>query len=435
MYSRNYQDECVNARFAFGKVISTDRAKLYLTELSAWEVWQCYEWDDVRAVHGYETGRFIRPSDMDVISVMQFYKAKNEFKHAREEYYESNTISNGDALRELGIADVFVGELENGTASSGDVEAEYLSLKAMVNSIFGINASNEYRRSVALTSSGIEYQGEFGLCNAPKNPKVWYQFGQRIVGWSRIAQVCAMLLAAPYVDEIVNGDTDSVKLICDRANLGAVDKALKRLHDGIDNAKAYVISRVKHVYPKFFDPLEEIGHYVREFETDRFCASWNKAYCTHEVGKDGKRHFSFTLAGVPTRRRQSAISSFIGVNGLADRMHASGMTFAQVCNLYLGYNVTYAHDVIKLNGRKFPIWNTCTHNRITDYLGNESIVVEPHALTLYPMAKTVNDTRRDDNRINRDYAMRNNPSVNTSDKLIWSGGVLDLGGIDYAEIL
>ena len=435
MYSRNYQDECVNARFAFGKVISADRAKLYLTELSAWEVWQCYEWDDVRAVHGYETGKFMRPSDMDVISVMQFYKAKNEFKIAREEYYGSGTITNGDNLRELGIADAFVQELEGGTASAGDVEAEYLSLKADLNSIFGINASNEYRRTVELTSSGIEYMGEFGICNAPKNPKVWYQFGQRIVGWSRIAQVCVMLLTAPHVYEIVNGDTDSVKLVCDRANLGAVDKALQRLHDGIDKAKAYVISRAKHAYPRYFDSLDEIGHYVREFETDRFCASWNKAYCIHEIGRDGKRRFAFTLAGVPTRRRQSARESFIGVNGLADRMHATGMGFEDICNLFLGYNVTYAHDVIKLNGRKFPTWNTCTFNRITDYLGNVSTVVEPHALTLYPMAKTVNDTKRDENAINCEIALRNNPSVNTSNKLIWSGGVLDLGGIDYAEIL
>lgn len=430
MMKRNYCDTAQNAVCAFGKVISADVLRIYITELTAWEIWQCYEWDSVKAVHGYETGRFQRPSDMDVISVMQFYKAKDEFKKARECFYESGTITNGDKLKELGIASAIVSTMQNGTISAGDVEATYLSLKADLNAIFGISASNQYRRDTILTLDGISYVGDFGICNAPKNPKVWYQFGQRIVGWSRIAQICAMELLSPYAETIINGDTDSVKVVCKRDDLPEMQKALENLANAIDSGKRETCARVRAAYPKQYDELRYIGHYVHEFTTDRFCASWNKAYCTQDKGKDGKRHFAFTLAGIPTRKRQSKVSSFIGVNGLADRLYALGWSFEDICNLFLGYNVTFANDVIKLNGRRFPEWGEGVFLKVTDYKGKTATVAEPCALALYPMTKTVNDTSSAENLANMAYALQNNPNVNTGLKLICSGGIVDLDGLE-----
>ena len=431
----DYIDRCENAKSAFGKLVSADKARLYITELTAWEIWQCYEWDSVRAVHGYETGRFMRPSDMDVVSTMQFYKAKNEYKKARGEFYEHGTISNGTRLIELGVAPAIVDSMEDGSISSGDMEATYLSLKADLNAIFGISASNEYRRATVIGTSGIEYQGEFGICNAPKNPKVWYQFGQRIVGWSRIAQVCVMMLCAPYVDTVINGDTDSVKMLVRDEKWIEVDNALLKLEDAIDKAKDDVCSRVRFAYPDLYDELKGIGHYECEFSVDRFCASWNKAYCTHDIGKDGKRHFSFTLAGIPTRRREGKHSSFIGLNGYADRLYGLGWSYEDICNVFLGYNTTFAYDVLRLNARKFPEWNSFAYLKVEDYQGSVSMVAEPRALALYPMSKTVNDTVNPDNRINMSYALANNPNVNTKRTLVYSGGVIDLEEIDYGELL
>ena len=429
MARHDYCDSATNAVCAFGKVISADVLRVYITELTAWEIWQCYEWDSVKAVHGYETGRFMRPADMDVISVMQFYKAKDEFKKAREEFYKDGTISNAENLKELGIAPAIAQTMENGTISSGDVEATYLGLKADLNAIFGISASNQYRRNTVLDRDGIAYVGEFGICNAPKNPKVWYQFGQRIVGWSRIAQICAMELLAPHVDTVINGDTDSIKVVTDKTRLLDIEKALTRLAKAIDSGKQKICSRVKTLYPEQYDSLEYIGHYVEEFTADRFCASWNKAYCMQDIGKDGKRHFSFTLAGIPTRKRQSKFASFIGLNGYADRLYSLGWTFSDICNLFLGYNVTFANDVIKLNGRKFPEWGECMFDDIVDYQGNKAKVVEPCALALYPMSKTVNDTLSFENAANMRYAVSNNPFVNTSGKLVYVGGIIDMNDI------
>lgn len=423
---RDYTDSAVNPVSAFGKLVSSEKARLYLTELAAFEVWQAYEWDSVKAVHGYMTGRFAKPSDMDIVSTMQFYKAKNAFKSARSEFYREKTISNGNELRDLGVAPAIVGEMEQGEATSNDVEATYLSLKADLNSIFGINASNEFRRDTVLGVTGIEYVGDFGICNALKNPKVWYQFGQRIVGWSRIAQICALEALAPYAEHVVNGDTDSVKVVIKRADLEKAQQALDRFGKCIDRGKGKVCARVRAVYPELFDNLDYIGYYVREGVTDRFCASWNKAYCSQSEGKDGKRRFSFTLAGIPTRRREGAASSFIGLNGYADRLYGLGWTFEDVCNLMLGYNVTYAYDVIRLNARKFPNWGDHVFERVEDWRGEASTVAEPAALALYPMTKTVNDCLSPDNLENSRYALANNPDVNIDRKLVTAKGVLNM---------
>lgn len=412
-----YKDVCVNPKFAFGKLVSADRAILFLTELEAWIMGQVYEWDGVSALHGYYTGRFVRPTDMSTVSVMQFYKAKNEFKHARETFYSEKTIHNGDMLKSLGIPASIVSLMETGTATDTEVDVQYQSEKANLNALYGIECSNEYRRDTVLTDAGIDYEGDFGICNKPKNPKTWYQFGQRIVGWSRVAQVLVMILADPHIETIVNGDTDSVKFLVGKKNIAGLDSALSRYADSLDRAKSRVIERVKRAYPSYYDELRGIGAYVLEFTSERFCASWNKAYCTHDVDKrDGKRKFAFTLAGIPARA---------GVNQAADQFYAEGMTFDEICKLMLGYNVTYAHSVIKLNARSFPEWASAYVGTVTDYTGRTSRVMEPAALALYPMSKTINDTRNRENAENMLMALSNVLDVNTEPVIV--GGDVERG--------
>lgn len=420
MRRRDYKDTAVNAVCSFGKLVSADRARFYITELTAWEIWQAYEWDTVKAVHGYMTGRFTRPSDMDVISVMQFYKAKDSFKHARHMYFDKGTIDNGSQLRELGIPGAIVEAMEDGTLSDIDVNATYQGLKADLNSIFGISVCNEYRREAVLGADGIEYRGEFGICNKPKNPKVWYQFGQRIVGWSRIAQICAIELIMLHANELINGDTDSVKVLVKKDKLEDIERELGKLGAAIDAGKMSVCKRTELAYPKLYDKLEYIGYYVREFTVERFCASWNKAYCVQD-----ENGFDFTLAGIPTKRR----GAFEGVNGFADGLYEKGWGFPDICDLLLGYNVTYAHDILRLNARSFPRWGDMVFLNVTDYQGDTCRVAEPAALALYPMSKTVNDTSNVENRENMAYARRNRSSVNTVRKIITSKGI-----IDYTEI-
>lgn len=429
---QDFTDSAEDAVCAFGKLVSAKVARVYITELTAWEICQAYDFDEVRAVSGYSTGRFVKPCDMDVISVMQFYKAKNEFKTARESYFDRKTIDNGEALVALGIAPAVVSGMEGGTISDVDVDATYQGLKADLNAIFGISCSNQYRRPTVLTESGIAYTGAFGIVNAPKTPKVWYQFGQRIVGWSRIAQMIVMESIAGDVDTIINGDTDSIKVLCDSSRLPVISRKLGTLSKALDEGKREVCSRVRSAYPDLYDPLDGIGYYVHEFDADRFCASWNKAYAMQNVDKrEGRRRFSFTMAGIPTRRRTGKLSSFLGINGLADRLFGLGWSFADICNVFLGFNVTFAYDVLKLNGRTFPAWGSTVMLDVEDHLGQIHRVTQPAALALNPMAKTINDTSVTENEANMIQACENNPNVNVTRKLVYAGGVLDL---DLKEI-
>ena len=423
--NRSYCDLAENAQCAFGKIVSATKARFYLTELAAWEMWQAYEWDSVRALHGYETGRFSRPNDIDVLSVMQFYKAKNEFKKARKLYYEGKSINNAETLEQLGIPKALLDEMRTRTVFENDIEAQYLSLKADLNAIFGISASNQYRRETVLSGNGIEYIGDFGIVNAPKNSTVWYQFGQRIVGWSRIAQIIAMHLVEPYIETVINGDTDSIKCLCYEDKLNDINKALELLGRAIDKAKRFVCERVRLAYPDYADDLSGIGYYVPEFQAKRFCASWNKAYCI----QDENDVFTFTLAGIPTKDRRNDSGIFKGINSYASELYASGYDFKDICNLFLGYNVTFANDLLRMNARKFPVWSDVFVDDITDYNGHTSPVTEPCALALYPMTKTINNTKFSDNAINMRYAIKNNPKVNTRNVVVTRAGVVDVKGV------
>lgn len=424
MAGLGYKDRVTDPVYSYGKLESATSAVLWLTELAAWEVCQAYDFDSVKGLQGYMTLSFDKPSDMCVISVMQFYAAKNAFKQARGRYYANKPLDNQEELLGYGIPEFVVSGMQNHTIDDSVVESTYLGLKADLNALFGIEACNEYRRDTVLGDTGIEYEGAFGVVNAPKQPKAWYQLGQRVVGWSRIAQCIVMLLCYPYVETCVNGDTDSVKFVIRDGELDNVKVALQRMDAAIDRAKADVCSRVMRSYPEQYDTLTDIGHYVLEFSTYRFCAAWNKAYCISEYDpRDNREHIRFTLAGVPTKK----------VNQLADSLVKGGWSFADVCDTFLGYNVTYAHDITGLNARAFPDWGDMYQGRVTDYQGHTSNVTEPSALCLYPMAKTVNDTQSTENAVNMRVAVRNRPQVNTEPLIITVDGIRRIGGMIYGD--
>lgn len=400
---------------SFGKLESAEHARLYLTELAAWEVCQIYDFDSVKGVDGYITGNFYRPTDMSVISVMQFYAGKNAFKQARGAYYKNVPIDNVEELRRYGIPDFVIDGMLHHEIEDSTIESTYLGLKSDLNALFGIEACNEYRRDTVLTDDGIAYEGVQGVCNRPDKPKAFYQFGQRIVGWSRIAQVVVMMLCAPYIETVINGDTDSVKMVIRDCMRESVENALSRMDLAIDKAKDLVCRRVKLQYPDMYDQLEGIGHYVLEFSTRRFCASWNKAYCMEECGK-----LKFTLAGVPTGR---------GIERLANSMWRNGMPFSEICNLFLGYNVTYTPDITGLVARAFPKWGDIVFDDIVDYRKRKHRVCEPAALCLYDMPKTLGDCSNRDNAVNARIAHTNNTGVNMEPVMIGTYGITRPGEI------
>lgn len=416
LYRRGYRDSATNPVVNFGKVVSADRARLYMTELTAWEISRCYDYDSVNAISGYITMRFERPSDMAVISVMQFYQAKNEFKKARESYYKHSTIDNGDRLRALGFAPSIVADMEGGTINADDVDFLYLGTKADLNGLFGIEATNEFRKECIIGESGIEYQGTEGLHNAPKNPKAWYQFGQRIVGWSRIAQLLVIELCKDHVAGIVNGDTDSLKFAVELGREADIEGALARYAAAIDAAKDDNCARVRRSYPALYDALDGIGHYVEEFRAGHFCASWNKAYCM----LDRNDRFKFILAGITTSR----LNEPIDFNRLADARLKNGEPFASIAGDLLGYNLVVAPDVTGQNQRIAPEWGEYFTGEVIDYKGDAYHVAEPAAIALFPLAKSINDTMVPENRSNMAIALKNNPAVVADSRILTADGIV-----------
>lgn len=407
-----YKDKSEGATYSFGKLNSARVCELYLTELEYWNVCQIYDFDSVEAVHGYITTRFCRPTDYSVLSVMHFYKAKNVYKDTLERYLKREPLTNLDELAPY-VPDSILEGFRQGTLTDAAAKSYYQQIKSDLNSLFGIEATNEARDDMVLTSSGIAYEGVAGIANLPKNPKAWYQFGQRIVGWSRVAQVVHMLLAEPYIKGIVNGDTDSLKFYTTRENLPKIERAFSRYARAIERGRKVVCARVEKQYPDAFYDLEHIGDYVLEFEVQRFCAAWNKAYTIQKVDKrDGKLHFDFTLAGVPTSRGAQAFNKY------ADYLFERGWSFAEICNVLLGYNLTIDSSITRLNMRAAPQWGETFTGVVRDYLGTRTRVCEPRAMALYPMNKIIGGLNQDDNRINVEIAKRNNPAVNDKSLLI-----------------
>ena len=407
-----YKDKVSGAKYSFGKLESAHAAELYLTELEFWNICQIYEWESCEAVHGYMTARFCRPTDYSILSVMHFYKAKNIYKEVLEAYLNREPITNLAKLKPYVPASILEG-FERGTLEDVAAKSFYQQIKSDLNALFGIEATNEARDDMILTPNGIVYEGVAGIANLPKNPKAWYQFGQRIVGWSRVAQVVHMILARPYIKGIVNGDTDSLKFYIERKNLGKIERAFSRYARAIERGRKIVCARVKRQYPDTFYELEHIGDYVLEFEVQRFCAAWNKAYTIQKVDKrDGQMHFDFTLAGVPTARGAQALNKY------ADWLYEHGWSFEQICNVLLGYNLTIDNSITRLNVRAAPEWGSSFTGLVRDYLGTRTRVVEQRSMALYPMNKVIGGLNQNDNAVNVKIAKRNNSRVNDKPLLV-----------------
>lgn len=408
-----YKDSAQNAVCNFGKLESASECVLYLTELEAWIVNQCYDYDAVEAQHGYYSSTFRKPSDLSILSVMRFYRAKDALKEFMGGYQpgKTNDVSGIEGL----FPDSFVTHCEQGKADAQELKDYYFLAKSDLNALFGIEATNECRRDFELSDDGIVLTGVDGLHNMPAKPKCTYQYGQRIVGWSRIAQVVIMTLIEPYVQNVICGDTDSIKIYYHESKADALQDALKVHARALDKAKKQVCRRIQLSYKDHFAQLPGIGHYVFDGAYDAFSASWNKAY----IGLvDSTCHV--TLAGMPNRRTPGKNDS---LDDYCNALMQEGMTFDQVAETVLGYNATFDYTILKLNGRLHPHWGEMVSERVTDYQGNTHMVHAPAALALFRMPKTIGDTDSLENSTNCGIAVENNPNVNTKPILLrWQDG-------------
>ena len=210
-----------------------------------------------------------------------------------------------------------------------------------------------------------------------------------------------MELIEPHTLAIICGDTDSLKVFCERKNIEPMNKELERLSRAIDKAKGYILERVKRNFPEYYDELEGMGHYILEAEYEAFAAAWNKSYISLKDDKIG-----LTIAGLPTSSGEHSVEAFF------QELYDDNQVFAPIANMAIGYNVTYDFSLTKLNSKSHPSWIEFFDKRVKDYQGNTAHVFEPRAIALYPEPKTIGDTSTYDNNVNSYIALENNPNVN-----------------------
>ena len=411
--AQGYADQAPDGcEHAFGKVISAPVVTLYLTELGLWEVGQAYEWDAMHAIDGYETARFVRPTDMSILSVLEFYKRKDAIKHIRQLWYSGAIDDAADACEGV-LPDYIAADMREGIDVSDDLESYYMGSKADLNGLFGIEATNEAKRDMVLDENGIEYTGCEGAANLPKASKAWYQFGQRIVGWSRIAQHLVMQGLEPHCAAIINGDTDSIK--CAGLDRKAARAFLERYGLAVDAGKHETMARVRRAFPDRFDELKGIGHYELEAVYPQFYSAWNKSYCV----RDEAGRYHITLAGVPSGKRTPGAHD--SLEDFAEALHDRMGDFQAVCGCILGYNATISADITKLRQRSIPRFASRWLGTVRDWRGDMYKVDAPAAVGLAPLAKTIGGTGNPDNLKNALYTERNNPYLMTESHLLYWG--------------
>ncbi len=388
-----------DAEFAFGKFYSASEVVLWLNELSAWEFSRQFEYDEMECVgHAYGTGRLTRPTKRSVMAFNQYYKEKSLFKIAKGQYSKGEPVDHLDFVPEY-----LMHAMENHDPFySCDVDAFYLSKKGDLNSLYGIEATNEAKPEIIIGKDGLKISEVQGVDALPYRPKTWFQYGSHIVGWSRVHQIIFMELLYKYTDAVfINGDTDSHKIYTS-ATLEEVEKAIAPLH----RACAATVNEMRSALPEWYEwyPMDGLGCYECEGSPDAFAAAWNKCYMEEEAGK-----IHMTIAGVPCGKRFAMPDGSIvdhSYQRVADHLKAEGWSFEKIASLLIGYNVSISSNITGMNARTLPKWNT---------FGADG---QPCAIHLAPMLKTIGDTTKATNFTNSQYAIRNNPEVNTTPTLI-----------------
>lgn len=402
--SAGWMDRGHNVEIAFGKIMEADWIECHVTELELWTMAQVYEWDAMEVVCGELAQRWVRPPDYVTLQSHILFAQKQALKHIVHGYREGEPYAGPIASTiPAHIAD----ELRAGTCSAQFLASYYNStVKGMFNGIYGVQAQNTLKPEYLVMTDGTlavdqatvptadnweEVSGEVG--------KVWYTYGTRIVGGSRMHLAIALMLlfeACPTA-VAVGGDTDSIKL-ANAPSDAEILRALEPLHRAARSALDRTGERVRRCFPELTCGLDHVG----EFDIES-CAggarwplhweAWNKARLS--MAQDGSYHV--TCAGLP--RPEGAYH----IERWCDDMAARGRDFAWIANAVLGYNATMDYSVCRYLQRDHPKPWERVREAVTDYLGNTCEVDAPRSIALFPGARDIGDASKLGNAQNLEY--------------------------------
>lgn len=391
-----YHDKFKNATFAFGKLYKADEVKLHVNELELWCVSQVYEWDSHEILFGERTGKYKKPPDYVTMQSNLLYEMKNDAKFINNHYQEGKpyeydipgTIPEGIAQN-----------LRDGSCSNQFFEAWYVStVKGEFNGIYGTQAQDVYKPSYKCENGElvIDHATDTNYYNweekQPTSCRVFYNYGMRIVGGSRMHLVIAMQLLHEALGnrvDVTGGDTDSLKVRCDNdVTDDELINALEPLAIASKNAIDKCMERLRLERPELASDLKGIGSFDIEgaINGDRWqhhMEAWNKARISESEGR-----VHITCAGLSRPEGAYTIEKYI------EELIGNGYGISDVFTNVLGYNISVDNSVSHaLEGHKPKAVDRFV-SEVTDYLGNKSLVNSHESQALYPVGRLLGDTAK-----------------------------------------
>lgn len=419
--AEGWHDTALRPVFAFGKLYSAEAALIHVTERELWCMAQVYSWDGMRVVLGEASFNYVTPPDYISLMSNILFERKSAAKFCIKHYVEGqpNDWEVPDSIPPA-IAD----GLRAGTMSKAFLESWYNStVKGAFNSLYGMEAQNVYKPDF-LVDEGAELAIDpTTRANAanwkemqPKNCKVLYTYGMRIVGGSRMHLVLGiMLIHAAFGDkaQVLGGDTDSLKIACD-PNISdeMLLKALEPLHVAARRAINSTQARIRRCFPKKASSLDCIG----EFEVERCDGTgrwqlhmecWNKARVSMS---DGRSHV--TCAGL------SRPAGMYHVENAIDDLFAKGLDFGTIVRSVVGYDSYISHGICHSLQRHRPLFVERYKGEVTDYMGNTALVDSRQSVALYPAGRKLGETVKRSNAENVAYLRALGRKVSTADKFL-----------------
>ena len=346
-----YKNLVSKPSYLFGKLIAADEMIITLNEINAWVHFQVYDFDNYEVLEMSASANFKRPPTYVYVCVSEMLKRKSIVK---------DMMKGADIDKPEWMPDNAYEAIYNDKKSS-TAKAYYMSVKADLNSLYGMFATNEFKESIIYDNNNndFKYNGVRGIANAPKKPKAWYQFGMRIAAYSRLQQCIALILLdnAKLIHCTINGDTDSLAFQGNTTcTHDEVAFALAPLHDAISRSIEFCTGNVHHVSASDFIGL---GQYTIDCEPDLYCAVANKRYA---YLTDNKTVIHVASAGVPTRSIRRALEYELD----------NGVSFSESVIKTLGYEVSYEGVLSGTKARSIPEWNERLNTPyiVEDYKGD-----------------------------------------------------------------
>lgn len=390
--------------FAFGKLYEGENVVLHLNEIELWNVSRVYEWDSYEVIGGEVTRHFKLPPDYVTLQSNKLFEQKSAAKFISSHYVEGEPYK----YNLTGIPDGIAESLRNGTCKKQFFDSWYTStVKGMFNGIYGTMAQDIYKPTYKCSGGSLVIDestittAENWESKQPSTCRVFYNYGMRIVGGSRMHLVIAMELVYEHFHErvrVLGGDTDSLKVSCDPdVTDDELEESLRPIADCSKRAIDKCMQRLRSTFRKFASTLSGIGSFDienRGAHYDYHVEAWNKA----RVSYDGKAHI--TCAGLSRPINQYHIETFIN-----DLIRA-GNPIEDVLLSTLTYNVYISNEICHSLESRHPQATDRFIGLVKDYLGDTHEVNVHQSTALYPCGRWIGDTDKITNAFSLGYLRR-----------------------------